>query len=139
MRCVPDRRTPFADQCREPGEVSWHTHSNANSALEGIAAIVRYVTRQRGGQNVVLLVLKGNARGGDELYSGARFQWYRNSAIGRVVLTNREHIIALEPFDNWLVGTLLRYPDEVRSADEYSMRSRTSKSPRTCSISPNIS
>jgi DNA end-binding protein Ku len=35
------------------------------------------------------------------------------------VLTNREHIIALEPFDKGLVGTLLRYPYEVRSADEY--------------------
>src|SRR6201996_3057900 len=40
-------------------------------------------------------------------------------AIGRVVLTNREHIIALEPMDKGLVGTLLRYPYEVRSADEY--------------------
>src|ERR1700756_1204381 len=40
-------------------------------------------------------------------------------AIGRVVLTNREHIIALEPLDEGLVGTLLRYPYEVRSEDEY--------------------
>jgi DNA end-binding protein Ku len=40
-------------------------------------------------------------------------------AIGRVVLTNREHIIALEPLEKGLVGTLLRYPYEVRSADEY--------------------
>src|SRR6202790_693110 len=40
-------------------------------------------------------------------------------AIGRVVLTNREHIIALEPLENGLVGTLLRYPYEVRSEDEY--------------------
>jgi len=40
-------------------------------------------------------------------------------AIGRVVLTNREHIIALEPLDRGLVGTLLRYPYEVRSEDEY--------------------
>jgi DNA end-binding protein Ku len=39
--------------------------------------------------------------------------------IGRVVLTNREHIIALEPMDKGLMGTLLRYPYEVRSADEY--------------------
>ena len=36
-------------------------------------------------------------------------------AIGRVVLTNREHIIALVPFENGLMGTLLRYPYEVRS------------------------
>jgi DNA end-binding protein Ku len=40
-------------------------------------------------------------------------------AIGRLVLTNREHIIALEPLDKGLMGTLLRYPYEVRSEDEY--------------------
>jgi DNA end-binding protein Ku len=40
-------------------------------------------------------------------------------AIGRVVLTNREHIIALEPLEKGLMGTLLRYPYEVRAADEY--------------------
>src|SRR6266699_3105080 len=40
-------------------------------------------------------------------------------AIGRVVLTSREHIIALEPLDNGLVGTLLRYPYEVRSEKDY--------------------
>jgi DNA end-binding protein Ku len=40
-------------------------------------------------------------------------------AIGRIVLTSREHIIALEPMDKGLVGTLLRYPYEVRAADEY--------------------
>ena len=31
-------------------------------------------------------------------------------AIGRAVLTNREHIIALEPLDKGLVGTLLLEP-----------------------------
>ena len=40
-------------------------------------------------------------------------------AIGRVVLTNREHIIALEPLDHGLMGTLLRYPYEVRDEKEY--------------------
>ena len=40
-------------------------------------------------------------------------------AIGRVVLTNREHIVALEPLDKGLMGTLLRYPYEVRAAEEY--------------------
>ena len=40
-------------------------------------------------------------------------------AIGRVVLTNREHIIALEPLDKGLMGTLLRYPYEVRDPKEY--------------------
>jgi DNA end-binding protein Ku len=40
-------------------------------------------------------------------------------AIGRVVLTNREHIISLEPMDKGLMGTLLRYPYEVRNPQEY--------------------
>jgi len=40
-------------------------------------------------------------------------------AIGRVVLTNREHIIALEPLGKGLMGTLLRYPYEVRNEKEY--------------------
>ena len=40
-------------------------------------------------------------------------------AIGRVVLTNREHIIALEPLGKGLMGTLLRYPYEVRSEEDY--------------------
>jgi DNA end-binding protein Ku len=35
------------------------------------------------------------------------------------VLTSREHIIALEPLGKGLVGTLLRYPYEVRSENEY--------------------
>jgi DNA end-binding protein Ku len=40
-------------------------------------------------------------------------------AIGRVVLTNREHIIGLEPLDKGLMGTLIRYPYEVRDEHEY--------------------
>jgi DNA end-binding protein Ku len=40
-------------------------------------------------------------------------------AIGRLVLTNREHIIALEAMDKGVIGTLLRYPYEVRDPAEY--------------------
>jgi DNA end-binding protein Ku len=40
-------------------------------------------------------------------------------AIGRLFLTNREHIIALEPMKKGLMGLLLRYPYEVRNEDEY--------------------
>jgi DNA end-binding protein Ku len=40
-------------------------------------------------------------------------------ALGRVVLTSREHVIALEPRGKGLMGTLLRYPYEVRNEDEY--------------------
>jgi DNA end-binding protein Ku len=40
-------------------------------------------------------------------------------ALARVVLTNREHVIALEARDKGLVGLLLRYPYEVRKSGEY--------------------
>ena len=45
-------------------------------------------------------------------------------AIRRLVLTNREHIIALEPLSKGLMGTLLRYPYEVRNEKDYSTTSR---------------
>lgn len=40
-------------------------------------------------------------------------------AIARFVMTNREQIIALDPLDKGLMGTLLRYPHEVRHEKEY--------------------
>jgi Ku protein len=40
-------------------------------------------------------------------------------ALARIVMANREHIIALEAFDNGLLGTTLRYDYEVRDAKDY--------------------
>ena len=40
-------------------------------------------------------------------------------ALGRVVLTSREHVIALEPRGKGLMGTLLRYPYEVRDPKDF--------------------
>ncbi len=40
-------------------------------------------------------------------------------ALGRVVLTSREHVIAMVPRGKGLMGTLLRFPYEVRNAGEY--------------------
>jgi len=40
-------------------------------------------------------------------------------AIGRVVLTSREHIIAMQPRGKGIMGTLLRYPYEIRDEREY--------------------
>ena len=40
-------------------------------------------------------------------------------ALGRVVLTSREHVIGLEASDKGLMGMLLRYPYEVRDSAEY--------------------
>ena len=40
-------------------------------------------------------------------------------ALARIVLTNREHIIAIEPLGKGLLGTTLRYPYELRDEDQY--------------------
>src|SRR5450432_2718317 len=40
-------------------------------------------------------------------------------ALARIVLTNREHVIAIEPLGKGLLGTTLRYPYELRDPDEY--------------------
>ena len=40
-------------------------------------------------------------------------------ALGRVVLTRREHVIALEPRGRGLLGMTLRYPYEVREEQSY--------------------
>jgi Ku protein len=40
-------------------------------------------------------------------------------ALARVVLSNREHVIALKPLGKGLLGTTLRYPYEVRDEGDY--------------------
>jgi DNA end-binding protein Ku len=40
-------------------------------------------------------------------------------ALGRVVFTSREHVIALEPREKGLLGVTLRYPYEVRKQSDY--------------------
>jgi DNA end-binding protein Ku len=40
-------------------------------------------------------------------------------ALARVVLSNREHVIALKPLGKGLLGTTLRYPYELRDENDY--------------------
>src|ERR1700730_11842767 len=40
-------------------------------------------------------------------------------ALGRVVFTTREHVIAIEPRGKGLLGITLRYPYEIRSEEDY--------------------
>jgi non-homologous end joining protein Ku len=50
-----------------------------------------------------------------------------------------EHIIALDALDKGLMGTLLRYPYEVRSEAEYFDEIQDVKVTKTCSTLPSIS
>ena len=40
-------------------------------------------------------------------------------ALARIVLTNREHVMAIEPLGKGLIGTTLRYPYELRDESDY--------------------
>jgi Ku protein len=40
-------------------------------------------------------------------------------ALARIVLTNREHVMAIEPLGKGLLGTTLRYPYELRDEDDF--------------------
>ncbi|UFZ03779.1 Ku protein [Bradyrhizobium ontarionense] len=40
-------------------------------------------------------------------------------ALARIVLTNREHVIAIEPMGKGMLGTTLRFPYELRDAAEF--------------------
>ncbi|MGB8739404.1 MAG: Ku protein, partial [Xanthobacteraceae bacterium] len=40
-------------------------------------------------------------------------------ALGRVVLSKRERVVALQPWDKGLLGATLRYASEVRDASDY--------------------
>src|ERR1043166_806812 len=58
---------------------------------------------------------------GQEAFAGIRdvIRDKGMGALGRVVISRREHVIMLEAFDKGLLGTTLRYAYEVREAAGY--------------------
>ena len=58
---------------------------------------------------------------GAEAFATIRDVIERNQmvALGKVVLSTREHVIAIEPRGKGLIGLLLRFPYEVRDEKEY--------------------
>jgi DNA end-binding protein Ku len=62
-----------------------------------------------------------NERVGQDAFAVIREAMRHKSmvALGRLVLSKRERVIALEAYDKGLLGTTLRYPYEVRKAENY--------------------
>ena len=58
---------------------------------------------------------------GQEAFSVIRDAMRAKKMVGlaRVVLTRREHVVMLEPFDKGLLATTLRYPYEIRDQKDY--------------------
>lgn len=94
-----------------PGPSSLKSLSRRRNALEFFSALLRNFKTRRTSCSAwskqAYAVIRETLRSMDKL------------AIARVVLTNREHVIALEARDKGLMGMLLRYPYEVRAASEY--------------------
>jgi DNA end-binding protein Ku len=62
-----------------------------------------------------------NGKAGADAFAVIRDAMKRKErvALARVVLSNREHVIALKPLGKGLLGTTLRYPYELRDEDDY--------------------
>jgi DNA end-binding protein Ku len=58
---------------------------------------------------------------GQEAFSVIRDAMRAKKMVGlaRVVLTRREHVVMLEPFEKGLLATTLRYPYEIRDVGDY--------------------
>ncbi len=58
---------------------------------------------------------------GQEAFSVIRDAMRAKKMVGlaRVVLTRREHVVMLEPFDKGLLATTVRYPYEIRDQADY--------------------
>ena len=63
-----------------------------------------------------------NGKAGEEAFAVIRDAMKDKGrvALARIVLTNREHIMAIEPIGKGLLGTILRYDYEVRDEKELS-------------------
>lgn len=62
-----------------------------------------------------------NDKAGLDAFSVIRDAMHDKSmaALGRVVLSKREHVIMIQPWGKGLLGTTLRYPYEVRAEEAY--------------------
>jgi len=62
-----------------------------------------------------------NGKAGADAFAVIRDAMKRKEkvALARVVLSNREHVIALKPLGKGLLGTTLRYPYELRDENDY--------------------
>ena len=62
-----------------------------------------------------------DGKGGEEAFGVIRDAMKDEDrvALARIVLTNREHVMAIEPLGKGLLGTTLRYPYELRDEEDY--------------------
>ena len=75
-----------------------------------------------------------DGKAGEEAFAVIRdaMQNKGRAALVKIVLTNREHVMAIEPFGNIMLATTLRYDYEVRDEKGLVRSVEPPKSPRRC-------
>ena len=75
-----------------------------------------------------------DGKAGEEVFAVIRdaMQNKGRAALAKIVLTNREHVMAIEPFGNIMLATTLRYDYEVRDEKGLVRSVEPPKSPRRC-------
>jgi len=75
-----------------------------------------------------------DGKAGEEAFAVIRdaMQNKGRAALAKIVLTNREHVMAIEPFGNIMLATTLRYDYEVRDEKGLVRSVEPPKSPRRC-------
>jgi Ku protein len=73
-----------------------------------------------------------DGKGGEEAFVVIRDAMKRKgrAALAKIVLTNREHVMAIEPFDKIMLGIILRYDYELRDEKDLSRTIPSLKIPK---------
>lgn len=73
-----------------------------------------------------------NGEAGEEAFTVIRdaMQDKERVALARVVMAHREHVIAIQPWDKGMLGTVLRYPYELRESNPYFRDIRKRRMPK---------
>ena len=131
---VPRAASPFRSPSRRPGRGHWLTRREyvdvTREELEAVAIeskrtieIEQFVPKTQIDELYIRdpYYIAPDGEVGQQAFAVIREAIRKEGmvAVGKVVFTSREHIIALEARDSGMLGMTLRYPYEVRTQAEY--------------------
>ena len=108
-----EHRIPIEDEELEAIELESKRSIHIEQFVPAEQIDQRYIVRP------YYIVPDGEA--GEEAYAVIRDAMKEENVVGvgKVMLSSREHMIAIQPLGNGIMGNLLRYPSEVRKEKDY--------------------
>jgi DNA end-binding protein Ku len=108
-----EHRVPIEDEELEAIELESKRSIQIEQFVPAEQIDQRYIVRP------YYIVPDGEA--GEEAYAVIRDAMKEENVVGvgKVMLSSREHMIAIQPLGNGIMGNLLRYPSEVRKEKDY--------------------